>query len=175
MLRWPGTRRGHIRSHAPPHLLVGRIGSIGVGDRTDKTIHTYRDRQRSFREAGPGCRSIGFGLRPRQEAYDTELISIAMGLRILVQREESGKDFTLFTDSQTAMKRVLSDAPGAGQEVAVEVLGFARRLRTYGNITIQRVPSHRGVEGNQKADQQQWRRLPSPFREGRSEDTASRS
>ena len=40
-----------------------------------------------------------FGLSPWQEAYDAELVAIMMALRILTQREESGKDFTLFIDS----------------------------------------------------------------------------
>ena len=76
-----------------------------------------------------------------------------MGVRIMTQRGESGKSFTLFTDSQAATRRTLSDAPGPGQEV-VEIIRYAHRLRTQGNmITIRWVPSDRGVEGNVQADQ----------------------
>lgn len=56
-----------------------------------------------------GWRGIGLSLGPSLEAFDAELISIMMGLRILTQRGESGRSFTLFTDSQAAMRRVLGD------------------------------------------------------------------
>ena len=93
-------------------------------------------------------------MSPGHEAYDAGLTAVALGLRLLTQRGEEGQDFTLFTDSQAAMRRVASDAPGPGQEIAVEVLRFSRQLIAQGNtITIRWVPSHRGVEGNEQADQ----------------------
>ena len=52
------------------------------------------------------------------------------------------------------MRRTLSDAPRLRQEVAVEIVCYAHRLRTQGNtITIRWVPSHWGVERNEQADQ----------------------
>lgn len=36
-------------------------------------IHTYRDRQRSFREARSGRRSVVFSMYRGHEAYDAEL------------------------------------------------------------------------------------------------------
>lgn len=62
-----------------------------------------------------------------QEAYDAELTATAYGLLLLVQRQGEGPDFTLFTDSQAAMK-IADDALGPGQEIAMEVIRLSRRL-----------------------------------------------
>ena len=66
----------------------------------------------------------------------------------------TGRAYTIFTDSTAAMTRVVSDGPGPGQEMAVRVIELAKRIANQGNIiTIRRTPAHRGVEGNEKADQ----------------------
>ena len=127
---------------------------LGIGARAERGGPTYRSGARSFRGAEAGWRGIRLGLSHRQEAFDAELISIMMGLRIMAQRVETGRSSTLFADSQAAMRRTLSDAPGPGQEVAVEIIRYAHRLRTQGNtITIRWVPSHQGVKGNERAYQ----------------------
>lgn len=77
-------------------------------------MHTYRDRRRSFLGAGFGWRSIGFSRSPGHEAYDAELTAIANGPLLLVQRGGEGQNFTLFTDSQAAMRRIADDAPRPG-------------------------------------------------------------
>lgn len=137
-----------------PPTVVRRRRLLGVGARTDRSGHTYRDKERSFRGAGSGWRGMGFGLSPYQEAFNADLIAIMIGLRILTQRGESDRGFTLFTNSQAAMRRILSDAPGPGQDVAVEIIRYAHMLRAQGNtIDIRWVPSHRGVEGIEQADQ----------------------
>ena len=68
------------------------------------------------------------------EAFDAELTAIAYGLLLLSRRGEKGQDFTMFTDSLSAMTRMASDAPGPRQEIAVEAIGLAQRLIDQGNI-----------------------------------------
>ena len=61
-------------------------------------------------------------------------------------------DYTLFTDSQAAMRRITGDAPGPEQEVAVQVVEVAQRMVARGcSVTIRWTPAHRGVEGNEQA------------------------
>ena len=73
-------------------------------------------------------------MSPGQEAYDAELTTIARGILLLVQRGSEGQNFTLFTDSQAATRRIVSDSSGPGQEVAVEAIRLARQLVARGNI-----------------------------------------
>lgn len=60
----------------------------------------------------------------------------------------------MFTDSQAATARVLSDAPGPGQDMAVTISDLRQRLINQGNIvTLRWTPAHREVEGNEQADE----------------------
>ena len=86
------------------------------------------------------------------EAYDAEPTAIAYGL-LLTRRGEEAQDFTLFTDSQVAMRRITSDAPGPGQEITIGTISLAQRLIYPGNIPTRWALAHRGVEGNEQADQ----------------------
>lgn len=76
------------------------------------------------------------------EAYDAELTAIAYGLLLLTRRGDEGQGFTLFTDCQAAMRRVTSDAPGPGQEIAIGTISLTQRLIDQGNITIRWTPAH---------------------------------
>ena len=88
------------------------------------------------------------------EAYSAELAALAYGLIHLHGRGETGRVYTIFTDSVAAMRRTVGDAPGPGQEMAVRVIELARRVVDQGNfITVRWTPAHRGVEGNERADQ----------------------
>ena len=70
------------------------------------------------------------------------------GLFLLEQRGNEGQDYTLFSDSPAAMRRIADDAPGPGQEIAVGAIRRTRRLEAQGNtITIRWAPLHREVEG----------------------------
>ena len=98
--------------------------------------------------------TIGFSMSPGHEAYDAELMAIAYGLLLLSRRGGRGQDFTPFTDSKAAMKRIMSDAPRLGQEIGIGAIGLAQRLIDQGNTVTHRwTPAHRGVEGNEQADQ----------------------
>ena len=51
----------------------------------------------------------------------------------LASRLCSRKDFTILTDSQIAIERIQSDAPGPGQDTAIEIIEFASVLYEQGN------------------------------------------
>ena len=59
----------------------------------------------------------------------------------------------VFTDSTAAMARVVNDAPGPGQEIALRIISPAQEIFDHGNtITIRWAPAHRGVVGDEQAD-----------------------
>ena len=99
-------------------------------------------------------REAGFGLGTGHEACDAELTAIMYGLILLLGRRQEGVSYTTFTDSTAAMTRVTGDGPGPGQSTAIRIIDLAQRLVDRGNsITIKWTPAHRGVEGNERADQ----------------------
>ena len=65
-------------------------------------------------------------MNPNNEAFDAEVAAIFFGLSHLDRRGQEGEDYTLFTDSRAAMKRITRDAPGPGQEVAAQAIRVAQ-------------------------------------------------
>ena len=91
-------------------------------------------------------------MSPGHKAYDAEEAAVAHGLIHLVQRGEEGQGYTLFTNSQVAMRRIAGDSPRPGQGLATEAIRLARRLGTSGStVTIRWVVAHQGVKSNEQA------------------------
>lgn len=58
----------------------------------------------------------------------------------------------MFTDSTATMARVINDAPGLSQEIAIWIISLAQTIIDQGNtVTIGWTPAHRGVQGNEHA------------------------
>ena len=90
-----------------------------------------------------GWRSDGFSLGGGHEAYDGELAALVYGLVILHERGQDHTDYTIFTDSTAAMKRLMGDAPGPGQDMAIRAIEIADRITRRGNtITVRWTPAH---------------------------------
>ena len=71
------------------------------------------------------------------EANNAELAALAYDLIHLHGRGETGQTYAVFTDSTAAMRRMVSDEPGPGQEIAIRIIELARRIIDQGNsITV---------------------------------------
>ena len=113
----------------------------------------YLGRARSMVAHRVGCRSNGFRMGGGREAYDAELAAVVYALAHFHGRDRDGQDYTIFTDSTAAMRRMMGDAPGPGQDMAIRAIEIAERLVRRGNtITIRWTPAHVGIEGNERAD-----------------------
>jgi ribonuclease HI len=96
-----------------------------------------------------------------KEVFDAEIYAIWVGLK--AAKERAGREgidgpgpraVTIFTDAQAALKRIGNDAPGPGQWLVRRILHTERQLRRVGWATEFRwVPGHKGIEGNEVADQ----------------------
>jgi ribonuclease HI len=98
--------------------------------------------------------------QPRhKEVFDAELYAIWLGLVSARKHQDEWKavgpkSLTIFTDAQAALKRIRNDDPGPGQWLARRILRTERQLRQAGWTTEFRwIPGHKGIEGNEVADQ----------------------
>jgi len=95
-----------------------------------------------------------------QEAYDTECVALARALDSALRRNTVPDRVTIFTDAQVAIRRMASDEPGPGQQYALEArehIAALPRAKPGIIIEIRWCPAHKGVEGNEKADE--WAKL----------------
>ena len=133
--------------------LITKRRNYRTGGKRREGHAGYLGGSRSIRAHGEGWRSGGFSLGGGHEAYDGELAALVYGLVILHGRNQDRTDYTIFTDSTAAMRRLMGDAPGPGQDMAIRAIEIANRITQRGNtITIRWTPAHVGVEGNERAD-----------------------
>jgi ribonuclease HI len=95
-----------------------------------------------------------------QEAYDTECTALARALEEAAKRQTVPEWVTIFTDAQADIRRMVSEDPGLGQMYAILArrhIATLRRGRPDITIEIRWRPAHKGVPGNEKADE--WPKL----------------
>ena len=91
-----------------------------------------------------------------QEDYDEECAALAWALEEASSRNTIPERVTIFTDAQAAIRRMASDQLGSGQQYALQVrkhIATLRRARPGIVIEIRWCPAHKGVVGNEKADE----------------------
>jgi len=95
-----------------------------------------------------------------QEAYDAECAALARALAEATRRTTTPERVTIFTDAQVAIRRIASEETGPGQKYAIEArrhIATLRRAHPGIVIEIRWCPAHKGVPGNEKADE--WAKL----------------
>ena len=98
-------------------------------------------------------RGQGSFLGTNKEVLDAEVYALQMAVRLLNDRGETGESYTVLSDSQAAIYRLLHEECGPAQALARKAIEASRELRARNNdITVRWTPSHRGVTGNERAD-----------------------
>src|SRR3981081_3917707 len=95
-----------------------------------------------------------------QEEYDEECAALAKALKQPSLRQQPPEAVTIFTDAQAAIRRMVSEEPGPGQQYAIEARRHITALKRNNpaiRIEIRWCPAHKGVFGNEKADE--WAKL----------------
>lgn len=99
-----------------------------------------------------GPTSLDQRLRPagRAEASDAEPAAPRQTIQLAAMRGEERAGYTVFTNSQEAMQRILGDSRGLGQAHAALAIRFAQAIYDRGpTIDTRWVPGHSEVEGNE--------------------------
>jgi len=76
------------------------------------------------------------------------------------RRNTTPERVTIFSDAQAAIKRMASDEPGPGQQYALQArkhIATLRKARPGITIEIRWCPAHKGIAGNEKADE--WAKI----------------
>ena len=90
-----------------------------------------------------------------KEIFNAELFTIleAFKIAIKVRRKNNYISLTIFSDSQTAILRILKDKLSPRQTLAVEIIRIAKMIIDKGvKVFIRWVLSHINIKGNEKAD-----------------------
>ena len=140
---------------------VGRRGIVGYDQRSRREgkrrgERTYKGSTRTFIrfESEGGMRAEAWVLKGGSTAFDAELSALVRGIELFFLRAAPGIHFRIFTDSQAAMRRVLDDRPGPGQQMAIRgIIGAMKTYQRGASISVDWVPGHAGVVGNEIADQ----------------------
>jgi len=95
-----------------------------------------------------------------QEAYNAKRAALARALETASTREAVSERVTIFTDARAAIGRIASEEPGPGQMCALKArkhTAVLRRAQLDITTEIMWCPAHKGVLGNEKADE--WAKL----------------
>jgi len=95
-----------------------------------------------------------------QEAYAAECAAVARALETASRRQTTPEMVTIFTDAQAAIRRIASEEPGPSQMYALQArkhIAVLRRAKPDITIEIRWCPAHKGVPGNEKANE--WAKL----------------
>jgi len=93
----------------------------------------------------------------QKEAFDAEMYAMSETMKVVDEMAER-KEVTrvpVFTDSQATLRPIQSDEPGPGQVLALLTMNWTDALtRKYIQVEYRWVPAHKGINGNEDADQQ---------------------
>ncbi|KAL2012391.1 hypothetical protein VTN00DRAFT_5109 [Thermoascus crustaceus] len=88
-----------------------------------------------------------------KEIFDAELAGVCQALH-LAQKIKGQGPVTVILDSRAAIDRLQHRGTGPGQALAIQAHEAVQSLQARGRqTTIQWVPGHEGIEGNEQADQ----------------------
>ena len=134
---------------------------VGCGRRAEKEgkrgrEKTYKGRTRTLIRVGSerGMRAEARSLGGGVTAFDAELSALVRGIELCYLQASPRVAFNIFTNSQAAIIRLQDDRPGPSQKTASRGIVFAKgAYRKGASISVNWVPGHAGVLGNEVADQ----------------------
>jgi ribonuclease HI len=83
-----------------------------------------------------------------QEAFDVECAALARALEVAARRQTPPARVTIFTDSQAAIRRMVSEEPGPGQKYVIQArkwIWALQEARPDVVVEIRWCPAHEGV------------------------------
>jgi len=144
--------------------------SCSIKDREEATlqantsptgIHCYTDGSKlSTGGTGAGAIVIDGRASPKEyqlnlgklaTVFQAEIMAISMGTEEIMGKNTTNRNITIHTDSQAAIKSLASETASLG--TVKECKRKLNQLARQNQVTVTWVPGHRGIDGNEKADQ----------------------
>lgn len=100
-------------------------------------------------------KSCKLALGKNKDVLDAELwgVSEALGIALRETAPRKAYKVTVFSDSQTAIRKIQATKSEAGQALRAQIVKRAKEPETSGReVTIRWVPSHSKIEGNELTD-----------------------
>ena len=102
---------------------------------------------------GAGWTGRQYHLGRNKKVFDAELHTLCRALQVFGDREESGRRYTIFSNSAAVIDRITTDRLGPGQRLAMEAIEVCTRLLGRENaVAVRWTPAHLGVESNKLSD-----------------------
>ena len=170
-------RRNRPSDDAPPDTVAERHGGVLLHDRDAAPLrdpafnfnhHRLPSRySHSLRDSTGGAGVVTYrgddpdpvsatahGVGRCGSSYRTEMAALLFALTSLLSRDVKGTSVIIYTDSQSAVRKLCSGAAAAREEHDFAIWTSLRELTVerHCRITIQFVPGHAGLAGNELAD-----------------------
>jgi hypothetical protein len=125
-----------------------RLGRMDPAWRTAELAAELFGRKRI--KAGQGRQPI-WAPTKRFSTQNWRLEAICQAMRRFAQRNQAGRYYAIFSDSQAALRRCISDKTGLGQAQGRAIIDWEKVLNLQNcTAALRWVPSHRGVPGMSK-------------------------
>jgi len=140
------SRHDEITCHPDPQTMYiytdgsginGHVGAAAYSPTLNTTSHQYLGEENSF------------------NVFAAELTAIDLAMEMIKTSKTSHKKHIIFTDSQAATKAVFKPKRQSGQQI---IQGILYKLETLAlanpnlNLTIEWIPGHMDIPGNERAD-----------------------
>ena len=96
-----------------------------------------------------GKTGLVFSLGAFATVFQAEVFTIMASIHESIARGYNGKTIKIFTDSQAALKALVT----INSKLVLQCLGCLNELATYNSVQLVWVPGHEGILGNERTDE----------------------
>ena len=156
----------HIPNQCKDDQAKAHLSQIRQSQLTKTTV-IYTDASETASSTGIGVGIVAYDLEkggqietqklvnigPNQLVYNGELEGTTLAMEYASRKASAGRHFTIYSDNQAGLYRLRTPSDNPGQSNQIRAITAARQIKAKGaSITLEWVPGHTDIEGNERAD-----------------------